>query len=252
VRHDVPFRTNRRGIEHALRAAMSSGDTNHSERPTASCAWCGAVWELSGEAARKNDRAGAEVVSTFCPRCEADFKSLSNEPKGMNTLSPTEKAAPVLDSGESLFGDWLVRRGRRLRIAWLVVLAGLLVGCGASRPQRAWTMPSPDGCYVQVWDRPGFSGVSEFINGPRRYEHLRDLPGRLSWKGKVRSLRLGPAASGIAWTSEGFEGTNLVLATDSRQPDRFAELPMNVESLDIRCSSTPTVLAKTRSGPQQR
>lgn len=231
---------------------MSSGDNHPSERPTASCAWCGAVWELSVETARKNDRTGSEVANTICPRCEADFKSLSNDPKPMKTSTRTETADPTLDPVESLLSGWLVRRGRRLRIAWLVVLACLFVGCGASRPQRAWTMPSPDGCYVQVWDRPGFTGVSEFINGPRRYEHLRDLPGRLSWKGKIRSLRLGPAAAGIAWTGEGFEGTNLVLAIDNRQPDRFAELPMNVESLDIRCGNTATLLANSISGLQQR
>jgi hypothetical protein len=234
----VPFRANRGGIEHALQVQMSSGDNDHIERPTATCAWCGAVWELSVEAARRSDRTNPEVVNTICPRCEADFKSLSNEPKAMND--------------DSFLSGWLVRRGRRLRIAWLVVFAALVVGCGGSRAQRAWTMPSPDGCYVQVWDRPGFNGVSEFINGPRRYEHLRDLPGRLSWKGKIRSLRLGPTAAGIAWTSERFEGSNLLLVTDNRQPNRFAELSMSVESLDIRCNSAATLLADIAAGLQQR
>jgi hypothetical protein len=233
----VLFRANSSGIEHALQVPMSNGNNNHSER-TASCAWCGAVWEPSIDAARKNERTSSEVANTICPRCEVDFKSLSKQPKAMNA--------------DSLLGDWLVQRGRRLRIAWLVVFAGLLVNCGGSRPQRGWTMPSPDGCYVQVWDRPGFNGISEFINGPRRYEHLRDLPGRLSWKGKIRSLRLGPAAAGIAWTSERFEGSNLVLVTDSRQPDRFADLSMNVESLDVRCNSAATLLADIAAGLQQR
>ena len=67
-------------------------------------------------------------------------------------------------------------------------------------------MPSPDGCYLQVWDGPDFNGASEFINGPRGYEHLRDLPGRLSWKGRIRSVRVGPTARAIAWSDEGFEG----------------------------------------------
>lgn len=97
-------------------------------------------------------------------------------------------------------------------------------------------MPSPDGCYLQVWDQPSFSGASEFINGPRRYEHLRDLPGRFNWKGRIRSLRLGPAANAIAWSNEGFEGESLLLTSDHRQAGRFATLPVNVESLDIRCT----------------
>ena len=127
--------------------------------------------------------------------------------------------------------------------AWLLILAGFSLSCGASHPQlRGRTMPSPDGCYLQVWDQPSFSGASEFINGPRRYEHLRDLPGRLSWKGRIRSLRLGPAANVIAWSNEKFEGQSLLLTNDHRLAGRFATLPVNIESLDVRCTRADTAL----------
>jgi hypothetical protein len=113
-------------------------------------------------------------------------------------------------------------------------------------------MPSPDGCYLQVWDSPGFNGASEFINGPRRYEHLRDLPGRLSWKGRVRSVRVGPAAHAIAWSNEGFKGTSLLLTTDRPRSEGFATLPVDVESLDVRCVSAEPRVADVATGREDR
>jgi hypothetical protein len=88
-------------------------------------------------------------------------------------------------------------------------------------------MPSPDGCYVQVWNDSGFAGNSDFINGPIQYGHLRDLPNRRSWKDRISSLRLGPGASAVAWSGEQFSGQSLVLA----------ELPLAIQSLDIRCAT---------------
>jgi hypothetical protein len=115
-------------------------------------------------------------------------------------------------------------------------IIALSVACGASRPRYVgMTMPSPDGCYVQVWDQPRFTGASDFINGPRRYEHLRDLTGRGTWKDRIRSLRLGPGASAVAWSDEQFRGTSLPMTTDSRQQGTFAVLPVQIQSLDVRC-----------------
>lgn len=96
-------------------------------------------------------------------------------------------------------------------------------------------MPSPDGCYVRVWDQPRFAGTSDFINGPIQYEHLGDLPNRRSWKDRIRSLTLGPAASVVAWSDEQFSGRSLLLTTDSREQGTFAALPVKIQSLDIRC-----------------
>jgi hypothetical protein len=120
-------------------------------------------------------------------------------------------------------------------------------------------MPNPDGCFVRVWDEPGFTGVSDFINGPVQYEHLRDLPNRRSWKARIRSLALGPRASAFAWSEEGFSGVPVPLTTDSRDGGRFAVLPVKIQSLDIRCDTqvagarspallTPTPIASTRAG----
>jgi hypothetical protein len=98
-------------------------------------------------------------------------------------------------------------------------------------------MPSPDGCFVQVWNDAGFAGNSDFINGPIQYAHLRDLPHRRSWKDRIHSLRLGPGASAEAWSEEQFSGQRLLLAPDSRDQGAFAELPLKIQSLSVHCTA---------------
>ena len=129
-------------------------------------------------------------------------------------------------------------RARRSVVA--LTLAGLVAGCG-SRPAQnlARTMPSPDGCFVQVWNGAGFAGTSDFINGPVEYRHLRDLPSRRSWKDRIGSLRLGPRASAVAWSAEQLSGRSLMLTADSREQGAFAALPLKIRSLDVRCVARP-------------
>jgi len=98
-------------------------------------------------------------------------------------------------------------------------------------------MPDPQGCFVQVWNNAGFAGFSDFINGPNRYVHLRDLPQRRSWKDRIGSLRLGPAATAVVWSGEEFRGESLQLTADSHEQKTFASLPMKIQSLDIRCDA---------------
>jgi len=121
-----------------------------------------------------------------------------------------------------------------------LTLAGLVAGCGARPAQNLTrTMPSPDGCFVQVWNGAGFAGTSDFINGPVEYRHLRDLPSRRSWKDRIGSLRLGPRASAVAWSAEQLSGRSLMLTADSREQGAFAALPLKIQSLDIRCVARP-------------
>jgi hypothetical protein len=125
---------------------------------------------------------------------------------------------------------------RALGSVLVLTLVGLSAGCGARQPEKwTWTMPSPDGCFVQVWNGAGFAGNSDFINGPIQYGHLRELPHRRSWKDRISSLRLGPGASAVAWSEEQFRGQSLSLTTDSEERGRFAVLPLQIQSLDIRC-----------------
>ena len=90
---------------------------------------------------------------------------------------------------------------------------------------------------MQVWNDAGFAGFSDFINGPNRYVQLRDLPHRRSWKDRIGSLRLGPAATAVVWSGEEFRGESLLLPAGSREQQAFAALPMKIQSLDIRCDA---------------
>jgi hypothetical protein len=125
---------------------------------------------------------------------------------------------------------------RAHRFVFALTLAGFSAGCGARQSENwTWTMPSPDGCFVQVWNDSGFTGNSDFINGPIQYAHLRDLPNRRSWNDRIISLRLGPGASAVAWSQEQFSGQTLLLTPDSEERGTFAVLPLRIQSLDIRC-----------------
>lgn len=95
-------------------------------------------------------------------------------------------------------------------------------------------MPNPSGCYVQVWDGPQSAGVGDYINGPARHASLRDLPGRRTWRNRIRSLRLGPAANATVWADENFTGTSLRL-TEVDYMQLPPSLSARIESLEIAC-----------------
>src|SRR5687767_10173560 len=118
------------------------------------------------------------------------------------------------------------------------VLWFLMIAACASRPprQQGMTMPSPDGCFIQVWDAPHFAGAADYINGPREYSTLRDLPGGRRWNGRIRSLRVGPEALATAHADEHFSGTSVRL----KRGFEYVELPTSIkgeiESLQIECA----------------
>jgi len=119
-----------------------------------------------------------------------------------------------------------------------------LIACEASRqPFAGMTMPNPDGCFVQVWDAPNFSGAADFINGPRVYASLRDMPGSRRWDNRIRSIKVGPAASATLWADEQLQGTSVRLRTDSQYPRLTDVMDAQVESMQIECATAPDRLA---------
>jgi hypothetical protein len=110
-------------------------------------------------------------------------------------------------------------------------------------------MPNPDGCFVQVWDAPHFSGAADFVNGPRVYASLRDMPGTRRWDNRIRSVKVGPAGSAMIWTDEQFQGTSMRLLTDSEYPRLTDAMDAAIESMQIECvtSSGPTGSVHTTS-----
>ena len=100
-------------------------------------------------------------------------------------------------------------------------------------------MPSPDGCYVQVWAQPKFMGSFDYINGPQSYADLRAMPRRLNWDNRIVSVRSGPTAVATAYAERNFQGTSLQLG----EQKEFATLPepLNaaISSLHVRCAEAP-------------
>ena len=135
------------------------------------------------------------------------------------------------------------RKGVRagVQVAGMALLALVASSCGANRQSYVGrTMPHPDGCFVQVWDQPRFTGASDFINGPRRYDTLRDLPGRHDWANRVRSLKPGSSASVTVWSEDKFRGSMITLDDDSRYPQGAAAVAPTIGSLSISCRALAT------------
>jgi hypothetical protein len=98
-------------------------------------------------------------------------------------------------------------------------------------------MPSPDGCFIQVWDVASFGGVTDYINGPRSYMNLRDLPGAREWADRIRSLKTGVATRAIVYTHEDFLGRSVRLTPDRDYPTLPLELSGQIESMRIECAT---------------
>ena len=101
--------------------------------------------------------------------------------------------------------------------------------------QLVRTMPNPDGCYMQAWDRAQYTGQSDYINGPRTYADLRNMPNQANWEKRIASVRVGPTAVGTAFTEPKLAGTSFQFG----QRAEFATLPDRVNgriaSMQIRC-----------------
>ena len=97
------------------------------------------------------------------------------------------------------------------------------------------TTPDPGGCYVLVYDGARFMGMREFINGPRKYPTLTDLPFRANWRQRIRSAEIGPRASVTMWVDAVFRGTSQTFEPGTKHPLLAEALNGQVESIDIAC-----------------
>jgi hypothetical protein len=98
-------------------------------------------------------------------------------------------------------------------------------------------MPSPDGCFVEVWDRPSFTGTADYINGPRVYANLRDMPGGHLWNNRIGSVKTGPAATATVWSDENLRGQTMQLRSDTAYSSLPETLSGKINSLEISCAS---------------
>jgi hypothetical protein len=99
------------------------------------------------------------------------------------------------------------------------------------------TLPSPDGCFVQVWEQPFFAGPSDYVNGPRRYPTLRDMPGRRDWRNRIRSLKAGSSSSVTVWSEENFSGSALYAVRNAAHAELPDVLTARIQSIVVECDS---------------
>jgi hypothetical protein len=109
------------------------------------------------------------------------------------------------------------------------------------------TLPSPDGCFVQVWEEPFFVGASDYVNGPRRYPTLRDMPGRRDWRNRIRSLKVGSSSSVTVWSQEDFKGSTLRAVSNAAHPELPEGLTADVESMVVECDGDSRILGLMHS-----
>jgi hypothetical protein len=98
-------------------------------------------------------------------------------------------------------------------------------------------MPDPGGCYLLVYDRAQFMGSRQFINGPRKYATLADLPSRADWRHRIRSAEIGPRASVTLWADAVFQGTSQTFGPGTKHPLLPDALSGRVESMDVACAT---------------
>lgn len=132
------------------------------------------------------------------------------------------------------------------RARWLWVIAAvLLTNCSRSLitpAEGSATMPDPGGCYVLVYDRPQFMGAHEFINGPRKYADMSDLPFRANWRRRIRSVEIGPRASVTMWTDAAFAGISQTFGPGTKHPALTDALSGQVGSIEVGCAEPRTNL----------
>lgn len=100
-------------------------------------------------------------------------------------------------------------------------------------------MPNPNGCFVQVWDRPDFGGVFDYINGPQHYPSLRDMPGGRIWTDRIHSAKVGPDATVMLYADENAQGATITLRADTEYRRLPVALDGTAESLTVGCVSRP-------------
>jgi hypothetical protein len=98
-------------------------------------------------------------------------------------------------------------------------------------------MPNPSGCYMQVWEFADFTGISDYINGPREYASLREMPNNRTWQNRITSVRIGPAAAVTVFTDENYRGQLLQLPPDSSHRQLPEGIAAQIESLRVACKT---------------
>ena len=123
--------------------------------------------------------------------------------------------------------------------AWLcgIWLLGAIAGCGAREVALAPRAPNPNGCYALIFDQPTFLGAGDVINGPVRWPTLTNIPEtqQATWDDRIRSLRVGPAATLTVYTEREFKGQSREFAAGTEISQLDSAPSSSIKSLALVC-----------------
>jgi hypothetical protein len=127
------------------------------------------------------------------------------------------------------------------RVTTLTLLAAS-TACAHAAPPARLRAPNPNGCYAVVYERPMFEGAGDVLNGPERLPTLEQLvqTNQETWRRRIRSLRVGPAAIVTAYTEAAFKGESRQFRAESEHRQLEQALSARIESLDIMCAEEPS------------
>lgn len=119
----------------------------------------------------------------------------------------------------------------------LVLVAIVSTSCTSQSAPLGLRAPDPNGCYVIVYDQPDFRGTRDVFNGPARWPRLEGLrsTNEESWRNRIRSLRVGSAATMTAYTDAGLKGNSRQFVPAAEHPRLEHAFSARIESLELSC-----------------
>jgi hypothetical protein len=119
----------------------------------------------------------------------------------------------------------------------LLFIAITLTSCGGPPARVQLPAPNPGGCYVIVYDRPEFHGMGDVWNGPGRWSSLEVLRHTRpdGWRNRIRSLRVGRAATVTVFTESDFRGESSEFAAQTDHAHLDQRFSGRIQSLQLSC-----------------
>ena len=122
-----------------------------------------------------------------------------------------------------------------MRVPLFLAMAIAIGSCATSPPNVATLAPNPNGCFLFIYDRTGFSGSRSLVNGPVRLASLDRIGGDSHWNRRIQSLEVGSAASVALFTAENFSGRTTTFSPATRAPTLTSEFAGRIRSLTLSC-----------------
>ena len=119
----------------------------------------------------------------------------------------------------------------------IALTAASSLACASAPPAMLMHAPNPNGCYLMLFERPGFEGANDVLNGPGKWASLEQLRetnnGR--WVNRVRSLRVGATATVTVFTQPAFGGPSQRYEPGTDAVGLTPNLAARIQSIDIAC-----------------